>query len=273
MSDIIRTSLYKKQNIRFEKINTQSKAFAVNYCPNMIIRDAIVEIITNYARKQDKSLEVLRYPFKDDELWAFTFIKKGTLFLCVNTDLPLCKQIFAMAHELYHIQCYAEDIDTSTIAGGSLLDSRIADEQITNQEDLEANAFAGLLLMPDSNVIEHFNLFGLSKKNLNVDGVLTLMDIFALPFKAVVLRLVEARVIEEDKARELLSVSSDMIIERINLTGKAAKWQKNGNDLIHYGSLLENLTFNSKHELLMNTREESDIAYLDKIGKEFRKEM
>ena len=272
MGDIIDESLYKKQNAQFEKINELSKAFAANYCGNTIIRDAIFGIASNYARKQELFLEILRYPFKDDELWAFTFIKKGTIFLCVNSDLPVCKQIFAMAHELYHIHCYAEDINTNTITGGSLLDSRTADEEATSQEDLEANAFAGLLLMPDASVIEQFKMFGLSKEELDVDGVIILMDIFALPYKAVILRLVESEIIEEKKARELLKADSKYIADRIKLTSKAERWQKDSNDLVYYGSLLENLKFNSEHDLLVNTREESDRAYLEKISREFRKE-
>lgn len=272
MGEFICESLYKKQNAQFERLNELSKAFAVNYCGNTIIRDAIFGIISNYARKRALSLEILRYPFMDDELWAFTFIKKGTIFLCVNSDLPICKQIFAMAHELYHIHCYAEDMNTSTITGGSLLDSRTGDEGTVLQEDLEANAFAGLLLMPDASVIEQFKIFGLSKDKLDIDGVLILMDIFALPYKAVVLRLIESGIIEDEKAKELFNAAPKHIAERIKLTGKAGKWQRNGNDLIYYGSLLENLTFNSEHELLVDTREESDKAYLEKIGKEFRKE-
>ena len=272
MGDIIDESLYKKQNMQFERTNETAKAFAANYCGNTIIRDSIFGIASNYARKRELSLEILRYPFKDDELWAFTFIKKGTIFLCVNSDLPVCKQIFAMAHELYHIHCYAEDINTNTITGGSLLDSRTADEEATSQEDLEANAFAGLLLMPDASVIEQFKMFGLSKEKLDVDGVIILMDIFALPYKAVILRLVESGISEEKKARELLKADSKYITDRIKLTGKAERWQKDSNDLIYYGSLLENLKFNSEHDLLVNTREKSDRAYLEKISREFRKE-
>lgn len=73
------------------------------------------------------SLEILKYPFNDDELWAFTFVKRGTLFLCVNSELAMSKQIFAVAHQFYHIHCYAEDIDHETITGGSLLDSKTVD--------------------------------------------------------------------------------------------------------------------------------------------------
>lgn len=100
MGDTFFENLFYKQEKQFEKINDLSKAFAVNYCGNTIIRESIFGIVSNYARKRELALEVLRYPFRDDELWAFTFVKKGTIFLCVNTELPMCKQIFATAHEL-----------------------------------------------------------------------------------------------------------------------------------------------------------------------------
>jgi Zn-dependent peptidase ImmA (M78 family) len=273
MSDIFVESLYKKQNKQFEKINEQSKAFAANYCGNTIIRDSIFGIVSNYARKRELSLEILRYPFKDDELWAFTFVKKGTIFLCVNSDLPLCKQIFATAHELYHIHCYAEDINTSTIMGGSLLDSKTFDEKAASQEDLEANAFAGLLLMPDSSLTEQFKLFGLSRDKISVDDVITLMDIFAIPYKAVILRLAESGLIEQEKAQKLIIIDSKSVSERIELTGKSKSWQQNSKHLLYYGSLLDNLAFNSENELLTDTREASDRAFLEKIEKEFRKEI
>ena len=272
MRNVFAESLYKKQNKQFEKINEQSKAFAVNYCGNTIIRDSIFGIVSNYARKRELSLEILRYPFKDDELWAFTFVKKGTIFLCVNTELPMCKQIFATAHELYHIHCYAEDINTNMITNGSLLESKTFDEAAATQEDLEANAFAGLLLMSDASLIEQFKMFGISKEKVKVDDVLVLMDLFALPYKAVILRLVETGAITEEKAQKLLQIDTDSISVRIELTGKAERWQQNTRHLLRYGSLLDNLAFNSEYELLRESREKSDKEFLEKMKIEFQKE-
>lgn len=270
MGDILNESLFYKQNKQFERINDLSKAFAASYCGSMIIRETIFGIVSNYARKRELSLEILRYPFKDDELWAFTFVKKGTIFLCVNTELPMCKQIFATAHELYHIHCYAEDINISTITSGSLLDSRTFDEAAASQEDLEANAFAGLLLMPDSSLIEQFKMFGISRNEMSIDDVLVLMDLFALPYKAVVLRLAESGVITKGEARRLLQEDNKKIMNRIELTGKAEQWQQNSGHLLRYGSLLDNLSFNSEHDLLVDSREKADKIYLEKIGREFR---
>ena len=88
-----------------------------------------------------------------------TFLKQDTIFVCVNTALPLCKQFFAAAHELYHIYCYVENADQSYIKNGSMLDSATGDETGRTQEDLEANAFAGLLLMPDQLLHEQILLY------------------------------------------------------------------------------------------------------------------
>ena len=58
------------------------------------------------------------------------------------------------------------------------------------QEDVEANAFAGLLLMPDQLLSNQIDLFGIDKDDMDTDSVLSLMDMFAIPYKATVLRSV-----------------------------------------------------------------------------------
>ena len=272
MGDILKESLFSKQPKQFDKIDAQAKSFLANYCGSTIIRDSIFGIVANYARKRELPVEVLRYPFKDKELWAFTFVKNRTLFLSVNAELEMCKQIFAVAHELYHIHCYAEDIDPDTIARGSLLDSKTADDMAVSQEDMEANAFAGLLLMPDSILDEQLKLYGITGGTINVDDVLTLMELFALPYKAVVLRLVENHNITEAKARELLGADAAFVIERIKLTGKALVWQQDSKDLSFFGSLLDDMKYNEENDLLTDSREESDREYLEKIRKGFRNE-
>ena len=159
MNDVLKESLYKKEPSRFEVVRRITKDFSEKYCGKIIIGNSIFGVVENYSRKKELSLEILRYPFRDDELWAFTFVKKGTIFLCVNSDLAMCKQFFAAAHELYHIHCYAEDTDRSTIASGSLVNSNTVDDTAKTQEDMEANAFAGLLLMSDMSMIRWL-LFG-----------------------------------------------------------------------------------------------------------------
>lgn len=60
MGDVLNESLFYKQIKQFERINELSKAFAANYCGNTILRESIFGIVSNYARKRELPLEVLR---------------------------------------------------------------------------------------------------------------------------------------------------------------------------------------------------------------------
>lgn len=269
MSDVLEESLFVSQNKKFDEIQSIVRQFSAEYAGNSIIKDNIFAAIQNYARKKEIVLELLRYPIHDDELWALTFLKQDTIFVCVNTALPLCKQFFAMAHELYHIYCFVENADQSYIKNGSMLDSATGDETGRTQEDLEANAFAGLLLMPDQLLHEQILLYGLDKDLVTVDSVLMLMDMFAMPYKAVVLRLFESGNISHQQAEKLLEVSSADVMERVSLTGKAKRWQLDGKGTESFGTLLEKVEYNRQHEYLTKSREKEDVAYLTQLKKEY----
>lgn len=172
------------------------------------------------------NLELLRYPFHDDELWALTFMKKGTIFVCVNSDLALCKQ-------------------------------------------LKANAFAGLLLMPEPLLREQISLFGLGDGAADEDSVLTLMALFAMPFKAVVLRLYECGVVSRQQAERLLDVASAEVSQRILLTGKAKRWQLDGKGTVSFETLLEKAECSFSHEYVTDSREKEDRAYISELKKKY----
>ena len=76
MNNVLKDSLFVSQNKKFDEIQS-------------IIKDNIFAVIQNYARKKEIALELLRFPIHDDELWALTFLKQDTIFVCVNTALPL----------------------------------------------------------------------------------------------------------------------------------------------------------------------------------------
>lgn len=269
MSSVLENSLYEKQKQRYEHLNKTVHIFTNEYCGNSIIKDNIFAVIENYARKKEIPLELLRYPIHDEELWAMTFLKQGTIFACINSELALCKQFFAAAHELYHIYCYAEDADQSYIKNGSMLDSDTANETGKTQEDLEANAFAGLVLMPEQLLQNQISLFGIDKTNMTVDSVLTLMDMFAMPYKAVVMRLYECKYISNQQANRLLDVKTGEVNKRIALTGKAKRWQLDGTGTESFGTLLEKVDYNVRHGYLTESREREDLSYIADLKKKY----
>lgn len=98
--------LYKKNPKRFEQIREIAAGFSEYYIGQNIIQDDIFNMIENYVRTENMPLEWLRFPIRDPELCACTFIRSGRIFVMVNSGIPMSKQIFAAAHELYHIRCF-----------------------------------------------------------------------------------------------------------------------------------------------------------------------
>lgn len=265
MTSINSEKLFEKQNKRFHAVSNLSKAFIAQYCGNMIIRDSIFEIMKNYAMQCGASLEILRYPFENDEIWAFSFVKKGTIFVCVNSEMELSKQIFAAAHELYHVYCYIENINSDTICNGSVLSRVDRDREDITQEDMEANAFAGLILAPDSSIFEEMDIFCIDKRNITVDNIIRLMDLFAVPFEIIVQRLYENEVITKNEMNKLMETNPDFISSRIEITGLSSRWQEQRKGIVHFGSLSDVMDYNIRNGLIVEQRRNSDKELLDRL--------
>ena len=210
-------TLFSKHSVRYREIEDIAKQVSAVYCGNSIPGERIFQIIENYAKKNNIPIQILRFPFTDLELWAFTFLKQGTIFLCINTSLPANKQLFAASHELYHIYCFVEDVDQNCIRKGSVLKESIANDSITeNMEELEANAFSGLLMMPSQAVREQLDILGFNPRNIDLDDILTMMEIFAMPYKATILRLFECGIISLSKMTNLYVMEQKKISDRIS---------------------------------------------------------
>ena len=178
--------LFDKYKQRYDEIQSIAKDFYAEYVNPQQAKYNMLDIVSKYAESNELKLEILQYDFKDDELWAFTFLKQGIMFVCINDGLELGKKNFAIAHELYHIYCYVENPAESCIRNGSVLKK----DESNNIEDLEANAFAGLILAPD-NLIRQYK-----KKNVGIDMITHMMDDFVMPYKAVILRLYENNMLD-----------------------------------------------------------------------------
>ena len=85
MNNVLEDSLFVSQTKKFDEIQSIVRQFSAEYVGNSVIKDNIFAVIQNYARKKEIALEMLRYPIHDDELWALTFLKQDTIFVCVNS--------------------------------------------------------------------------------------------------------------------------------------------------------------------------------------------
>ena len=262
--------LFSKYNARYKQIEDIVKQFSAVYSGNVVPGERIFQVVENYAKRNDVPIQMLRFPINDMELWAFTFLKQGTIFLCVNTALPINKQLFAVAHELYHIYCFVEDVNQSCIRNGSILKEDIASELCSaDLEELEANAFSGMLLMPTQAVREQLDILGIGSRNLSIDDVLIMMEIFAIPYKATVLRLYECGIISHQKMTDLFGIDQMTVLDRISKTGRAKRWMRDGSGTELFGTLLDDFAYNVDHHLLIQTREKDDEKYISSLKKQY----
>lgn len=271
MCRVLDHSLFMKDRKKYTKISEYAISFNSLYNKNNIIQDDIFNVLENYVARHDMPFDMLRYPIDDADLCACTFIRKGRMFVMINSALPISKQIFATAHELYHIYCYFEEHDSALLQSGSILASNIIDEEAKEMEDMEANAFAAILLAPKERLDEQTDVYNLSYKDISVQTILKIMDIFAIPYKATVLRLLEEDKIDVKTARNLLQVSEEEISKQMELTGKATRWQEIHKDFIRFGSLSELMYDVEQIDAIRDERLVSDKNRLNELMKSLRK--
>lgn len=174
---------------------------------NTIIRDDILNIL-------EKFCTVLYYPLNDDDNDG-CHVKRyvnGQVenFVYINTYKPIEKQVFTAAHELGHIWKLEDYLEQSC-------------KSYRNQMSEPAmNRFAAALLIPEKSFLE-FLIDNKSRFLMN-DNYITLNDLlklivllmahFFVPFKAVVLRLVETKKLDSEIGVFLLQ--DETILTNIN---------------------------------------------------------
>ena len=265
MGNVLDNSLFLQKPDKFRELSGMVVQFNIRYNGSNIIQDDIFSVLKNYARTKGIALELLRFPAKDDDFCALTCVKKGKIIVYINSWLPLANQIFAAAHELYHIWCFIEEKDESVLRKGSYLNAAAMDEDVRNNEDREANAFAGMLLVPSTALFEQMKIYGISRENQNMDDIIRLMGIFAVPYKAILLRLYEEKYMETDKVRELLETKKEVLEKAISYVDDANRWQKRTPEIMQMGNLKKMLDQNEENELLTESRYKSDQQILEQI--------
>ncbi len=271
MNAVLSKSLYHLDRARFALIHNASKEFNATCNGNNIVQDDIFSIIKNYGCRSGRKIEIIRIPIKDEEFCACTCVRKGRIIIVSNSILPMSKQIFAAAHELYHIIKFVNGEDEDFPLHGSILKAEVLDDADVEFEDRDANAFAGLFLAPSNALKEQIDIYNISTSNLHIRDIIRLMDIFAIPYKAVVLRLYEENLIDEKKADELLNTDADVIENEIRLTGIALRWQRKETSIIELGSLNENMSVNEQLGFITESRAESDNKRIQELIADIRK--
>ena len=149
---------------------------------------------------------VVEMPFKDKEIGALCYKGDSIGYLFLNSSLPKVNMNFALCHEIYHV-FYQE----------SALEHKVElymnEQYYEHEEELAANLFAGMVLMPEHSFRYMFNRFFYeSKEGTTIDILLKLMNYFEAPYMAVLIRCYELELLKAgDLLKELLDVDKEFV--------------------------------------------------------------
>lgn len=270
MNKLIENCLFLKNKERFAILRDNASVFRNTYIGESIVRDSIFDVIQNYVKTKNHEIKMLKFPIDDAELWAFTCIKDGIIFVTINTALPFNNQIFAAAHELYHIHKYIEDSQNEYIEKGSILTKKDFDEDDVSEEDREANAFAALILAPKEQIEKQVQITGREFTDSDLNDLIHFMDYFAMPYKAMVLKLFECGRYTKEVANLLLESESRKVMETAYINDCGTRWltPTYENNLESIKALIE---LNQKSHNITDTRAKDDLSFLEDLAKKFKK--
>lgn len=162
------------------------------------LNDIIGNQIFNILELESK---VLYYPLEDEEVWGFSETIKDTPFVCINTSIPYEKQIFAAAHELYHL--WYENVNEL------ILSSELEEDKDTQVKmiELKANRFAAEFLVPQELLEQEIRTY-CKNEDFGVKQILKLADVFMVPFKTMLKRFYETQKVHKKQYEELMALSS-----------------------------------------------------------------
>lgn len=187
--------------IEIEEVKTQAwEKLGVCRKSNDIIGTQIFSILGKYAR-------VIYYPFGEKAPWGFTRISGSKNdsglekpFVAINTSIPVPCQVFAAAHELYHIW-YEQQPD--------VLPSDLLEEDEKEASEKKANRFAAEFLMNENLLRQEIETYKLKRSTLK--AILQLAELFVVPYRAMVKRLHEIEFISDAECERCLAESEETI--------------------------------------------------------------
>jgi Zn-dependent peptidase ImmA (M78 family) len=262
MENIFQNSLFITFPSKFYSLKSKVREFNTIYNGNTIIQDNIFQVMENFCKRNKRVLNIIKLPTSDNKLTSFSCIRNSEIFIVMNSIQPQNKLILAGAHELYHILSYINGKSDYLLSKGSLVTSSTLDGSEIDSQQMIANEFARLLLVPTNSLLEQIEIYGIDKTNITYKDCIKLMDIFAIPYNTIVLRLFEESIISEYKANKLIDITDDKISEISSSFNISHKWNYKDQELINLCGLEDLLLANSINQSLPESRINGDLEFV-----------
>lgn len=192
----------RNQDVIAEKVRDFYFKMGMNYEKDLLNIMMIVRPLFN-----KKNYLVIEMPFQDKEIGAICYKGDGFGYTILNSSLPKVKSNFALAHEIFHV-FYQEKLL------GKKIDLYMNEHYMEHEEELSANLFAGILLMPTPSFSEMYKKFDDEKgeDETIISVFCKLMNYFEVPYMAAVIRAYELNLLKDgDTLKQLLEMNYDTI--------------------------------------------------------------
>ena len=150
---------------------------------------------------------ILEMPFRDQEVGAICYKGDYYGYIFLNSAVPKVNVNFALGHEIYHVFYQKQPFRNK-------VELRMSEDYHGDADELCANLFSGMLLMPTSSFVSMFNKFQTEQEEHDTEltMIVKLMSCFQMPYMAVVIRCYELELLPEGEVlRQLIETEHDFI--------------------------------------------------------------
>lgn len=162
---------------------------------SLLFRYKPVEMIKHYLMQE---ANVILFPSPFPNYGGMVTYRNHRFYIHINTAQPRVYENFVWVHEYYHFKYEQSNIKNTAI-------QTFFEDSVLNEHERQANLFAAELLV-DGRLLQ--NLFQQVSHTLRnrplVDWVLHLIPVFEVPYKVIVIKLLQDELISEKDALNLI---------------------------------------------------------------------
>ena len=273
--------------IEFNKKNSKEILSACSEFYNELGRDSsfVIPDIQSVARTlfMQKGYKFMHIPFVETEIGAYQLKLNKKKYLVINTSKHLANNNFAVAHEIYHLL-----IQQHNEGDGEEV---YLDTYDDNEDEQMANAFAGNILMPQSDFMLTYGMFSKNIQGIIPEGtkfereimlVLGLMGYYKTTYMSVVVRCFELGVFDigNDELVEYMLEKNDeetltKVFEELSkIMGAKSIMQPTYEDdySILVAEVKEQYDYNYKHGLITKEDYDQRLAGMENAYQKVKRE-
>lgn len=146
----------------------------------------------------DKGILTVYTPMSDNFSGMCLKYDEKTNFILINSTMPMGRQNFTIAHELYHL--YVQDPKTFEVHSCDIKKPQSAIER-------HANEFASYFLLPTNGVVDVMNRINCNRSSINPAHIITMCGYFGVSYQAMLVRVDKILRLPNAKLTELKDIT------------------------------------------------------------------